>query len=67
MKNLECDYFTARKIPTYQRRYMLMRLNDKYEERQEEIANQRTQVKGKKSISGDALKAKFKTKEIPDS
>lgn len=66
VKNLQITYSDAMKMPTYQRRFMLLKNKEYYEREEEELDNRISKKKGKNSISGDALKNKLRNNEIPN-
>jgi hypothetical protein len=70
MQHLKMNYSDVLCMPTYERRFFLSLLMKQNVERQEEIENtQKTQTNSKgnrkTSISGDALKSRMKSGDIP--
>ena len=70
MQHLKMSYSDVLCMPTYERRFFLSLLMKQNVERQEEVDNmQKTQTNSKgsrkTSISGDALKSRMKSGDIP--
>jgi hypothetical protein len=70
MQHLKMNYSDVLCMPTYERRFFLSLLMKQNIERQEEVENAnktQTNSKGnrKTSISGDALKSRMKSGDIP--
>lgn len=54
------------KMPTWERRYYINLHSNNIEEEAEKQENLKTNKNGKTSISGDNLKQKLKTNQIPN-
>jgi hypothetical protein len=70
MQHLKMSYSDVLCMPSYERRFFLSLLMKQNVERQEELENtQKTQTNSKgnrkTSISGDALKSRMKSGDIP--
>lgn len=65
MRHLEASYSDVMRMPTYQRRFFLGLLSKTAEKRQEQIEEAQQKAKGKKTLGGEALKAKIKSGQIP--
>jgi len=66
IEHLGLSWNELMKLPIYQRRFMLMKKKERYDEKEEELSELSQNKNGKNSYSGEALKQKMKNNEIPN-